>query len=155
MQNACSPHPKGPFTNDVSREGEGGGWPISDERRRGCLDLVLTRGGRGVQNPENVADVIYERPLMRFMKADFYFSLFVTKLHAILSSAITGAEKMVCNQRRTEAGASHFFGLCTSATDSKLDDFTAPLAQEMHTCMSSEDRTSSISTIYPRIWEYL
>ena len=25
----------------------------------------------------------------------------------------TGAEKMVCNQRRTEAGASHFFGLCT------------------------------------------
>ena len=53
--------------------------------------------------------------LMRFMKADFYFSLFVTKLHAILSSAIT------------------------SATDSKLDDFTAPLAQEMHTCMSSED----------------
>ena len=25
----------------------------------------------------------------------------------------TGAEKMVCSQRRTEAGASHFFGLCT------------------------------------------
>ena len=25
----------------------------------------------------------------------------------------TGAEKMVCNQRRTEAGANHFFGLCT------------------------------------------
>ena len=25
----------------------------------------------------------------------------------------TGTEKMVCNQRRTEAGASHFFGLCT------------------------------------------
>ena len=25
----------------------------------------------------------------------------------------TGAEKMVCNQRRTEAGASHFFGLCS------------------------------------------
>ena len=81
--------------------------------------------------------------LMRFMKADFYFSLFVTKLHAILSSAITEAEKMVCNQRRTEAGASHFFGFCTSAMDSKLDDFTAPLAQEMHTCMSS-DRVQTI-----------
>ena len=39
---------EGPFTNDVSREGEGGGWPISDERRRGCVDLVLTRGGEGV-----------------------------------------------------------------------------------------------------------
>ena len=25
----------------------------------------------------------------------------------------TGAEKMVCSQRRTEAGASHFFGLCS------------------------------------------
>ena len=37
----------GPFTNDVSREGEGGGWAISDERRRGCVDLVLTRGGGG------------------------------------------------------------------------------------------------------------
>ena len=57
---------------------------------------------------------------MRFMKADFYFSLFVTKLRAILSSAITGAEKMVCNQRRTEAGASHFFGLCIYPEDSKI-----------------------------------
>ena len=38
---------KGPFTNDVSREGEGGGCPISDERKGGCVDLVLTRGGRG------------------------------------------------------------------------------------------------------------
>ena len=43
---------KGPFTNDVSREGEGGGWPISDERRRGCVDLVLTRGGRGSKIPK-------------------------------------------------------------------------------------------------------
>ena len=39
--------PRGPFTNDVSREGEGGGWPISDERMGGCMDLVLTRGGGG------------------------------------------------------------------------------------------------------------
>ena len=54
---------KGPFTNDVSREGEGGGWPISDERKGGCVDLVLTRGG--VKNPENLADVICERPLKR------------------------------------------------------------------------------------------
>ena len=38
---------KGPFTNDVSREGEGGGWPISDERKRGCVNLVLTRGAGG------------------------------------------------------------------------------------------------------------
>ena len=53
---------KGPFTNDVSREGEGGGWPISDERKGGCVDLVLTRGREGVQNPENLADVICERP---------------------------------------------------------------------------------------------
>ena len=35
---------KGPFTNDVRREGEGGGWPISDDRKGGCVDLVLTRG---------------------------------------------------------------------------------------------------------------
>ena len=54
---------RGPFTNDVSREGEGGGWPISDERKGGCVDLVLTRGREGVQNPENLADVICERPL--------------------------------------------------------------------------------------------
>ena len=52
----------GPFTNDVSREGEGGGWPISDERKGGCVDLVLTRGREGVQNPENLADVIYVWP---------------------------------------------------------------------------------------------
>ena len=54
---------KGPFKNDVSREGEGGGWPISDERRRGCVDLVLTRG-EGVQNPKNFADVLYESSLI-------------------------------------------------------------------------------------------
>ena len=38
---------KGPFRNDVSIEGEGGSWPISDERKGGCVDLVLTRRGRG------------------------------------------------------------------------------------------------------------
>ena len=53
---------RGPFTNDISREGEAGGWLISDERKGGCVDLVLTRGGGG-PNPENLADVIYERPL--------------------------------------------------------------------------------------------
>ena len=35
-----------PFINDVSREGKGGGWPISDEMKGGCVDLVLT--GKGV-----------------------------------------------------------------------------------------------------------
>ena len=28
------------------------------------MDLVLTRGREGVQNPKNLADVICERPLM-------------------------------------------------------------------------------------------
>ena len=41
---------KGPFTNDVSGEGEGGGWPISDDRRRRLRDLYTKnsdKGGRG------------------------------------------------------------------------------------------------------------
>ena len=38
------------------------GYPISDQRKKGCVDLVLTRG-EGVQNPENLADVIYVWPL--------------------------------------------------------------------------------------------
>ena len=38
------------------------------------------------------------------------------------SDLTTGAEKMVCNQRRTEAGASHFFGL--SPSDSKWCSWT-------------------------------
>ena len=42
---------KGPFKNDVSIEGEGGGWPITDESKGGWVDLVLTRGREGVQNP--------------------------------------------------------------------------------------------------------
>ena len=32
---------KGPFTNDVSREGEGGGYPNSDAVRGGCVILLL------------------------------------------------------------------------------------------------------------------
>ena len=32
---------KGPFTNDISREGEGGGCPNSDAVRGGCVILVL------------------------------------------------------------------------------------------------------------------
>ena len=47
---------KGPFKNDVSREGEGGGWLISDEGKGGCLDLVLTWGGGG---PKNLAELIH------------------------------------------------------------------------------------------------
>ena len=29
--------------------GEGGGWPISDQRKGGCVDLLLTRGREGVK----------------------------------------------------------------------------------------------------------
>ena len=61
---------KGPFTNDVSGEGEGGGWPISDDRRRRLRDLYTKnsdKGGEGVKNLKNLADVIYERPLMMLM----------------------------------------------------------------------------------------
>ena len=47
-------------TNDVCTEGEG--QPKSDQRLPGCVNLVLTRG-EGVQNPENLADVICEWPL--------------------------------------------------------------------------------------------
>ena len=56
--------PKGACTNDVSREGEGGGYPNSDGRRGGCvisIVKILTRG-EGVKNPENLADVICEWP---------------------------------------------------------------------------------------------
>ena len=53
---------KGPFTNDISREGEAGGWLISDERKGGCVDLVLT-GREGVKNPKNLVDIICEQPL--------------------------------------------------------------------------------------------
>ena len=46
------------MTSLERERGEEGGWPISDERKGGCVDLVLTRGREGVQNPENLADVI-------------------------------------------------------------------------------------------------
>ena len=39
---------EGPFTNDVQSEGKWG-WPNSDQRKGGCVNLVLTRG---VQNPK-------------------------------------------------------------------------------------------------------
>ena len=35
---------KGPFTNDVSREGEGGGYSNADVVRGGCVILVLEIG---------------------------------------------------------------------------------------------------------------
>ena len=50
----------GRYTYDVCCERGGGGWPISDERRGGCKDLVLTRGREGVQNPKKFVDVLYE-----------------------------------------------------------------------------------------------
>ena len=45
---------------------------ISDDREGGCVDLVLARGREGVQNPENLADVICERPL-RYQLTDYVF----------------------------------------------------------------------------------
>ena len=53
MSLGLSEYDKGPFTNDVRREGEGGGKPISDDRKGGCVDLVLTKGGRGSKIPQN------------------------------------------------------------------------------------------------------
>ena len=56
----------GACTNDVSREGEGGGYPNSDGRRGRLRDLYSKnsdKGGEGVKNPENLADVICEWPL--------------------------------------------------------------------------------------------
>ena len=56
---------KGACTNDVSREGEGGGYPNSDGRRGRLRDLYSNnsnKGGEGVKNPENLADVICEWP---------------------------------------------------------------------------------------------
>ena len=35
---------------------------ISDQRKGGCVNLVLTTGREGVQNPKNLADVIPVRP---------------------------------------------------------------------------------------------
>ena len=69
LMNQLNKHHLGPFTNDVSGEGEGGGWPISDDRRRRLRDLYTKnsdKGGEGVQNPKNLADVICEWPLSNF-----------------------------------------------------------------------------------------
>ena len=35
---------RGPCTDDISREREEEGWPKSDQRKGGCVNLVLTRG---------------------------------------------------------------------------------------------------------------
>ena len=56
---------KGACTYDVCSKGEGGGWLNSDQRKGGCVDLVLTRGREGVKNPENLTDVICEWPLSK------------------------------------------------------------------------------------------
>ena len=55
--------PQGACTYDFCTEGEGGGCPISDQRKGGCVDLVLTKGREGVQNLNNLADVICASPL--------------------------------------------------------------------------------------------
>ena len=38
-----------------------GGWPKSDHKKGGCVNLVLTKGG--IKNPNNVVDIICELPL--------------------------------------------------------------------------------------------
>ena len=38
-----------------------GGWPNSDHKKGGCMDLMLTWGG--VKKPNNVVDIICELPL--------------------------------------------------------------------------------------------
>ena len=53
----------GVCTYDVCPEGEGRGWLNSDQRKGGCVNLVLTRGREGVQNLENLADIICASPL--------------------------------------------------------------------------------------------
>ena len=50
---------KGPLTNDVSTEGQGG-YPISDLRKEVCVDLILKRE---TKMPQNLADIICEWPL--------------------------------------------------------------------------------------------
>ena len=62
---------KGRCTNDIFSGG--GGQPISDQRKGGCVDLALTRGREGVQNPENLADVICACPLSA---TEEYFNCF-------------------------------------------------------------------------------
>ena len=50
----------------TSAEGEGGGYPNSDGRRGRLSDRYSNnsdKGGEGVKNPENLADVICEWPL--------------------------------------------------------------------------------------------
>ena len=39
----------------------GGGYPNSDQRKGGCVDLILTRG-EGANSPKNLADVVHGRP---------------------------------------------------------------------------------------------
>ena len=53
---------KGGCTYDICPEGEGGDWLNSDQRKGGSVNLVLTRGRKGVQNLENLADVICASP---------------------------------------------------------------------------------------------
>ena len=58
------PHSKGTCTYDVCSEGEGGGWLNSDQRKGGCVDLILTREREGVKNHANLANVICKSPLL-------------------------------------------------------------------------------------------
>ena len=39
-----------------------GGYPNADQRQGDCVDLLLTRGREGVNNPKNLADIICMPP---------------------------------------------------------------------------------------------
>ena len=54
---------RGRCPNDVSTEGEGGGQPNSDKRKGGCVNLVLTRGGRGSKIPKIQKTSYVNRPI--------------------------------------------------------------------------------------------
>ena len=62
---------QGPFTNDVCNGGRDY-WPNYDQRKGGCVDLVLslrlgTDKETGVKYPDNLADIICECPPPRLL----------------------------------------------------------------------------------------
>ena len=53
---------RGPYLNDVRQSGGEEGLPNSDQRKGGCVNLVLRRGEDGVKNPDHLVYVIYVWP---------------------------------------------------------------------------------------------
>ena len=60
----------------------------SDKRKRCCVDLALTRGREGVQNPEILEDVICACPLYAYMSASEANSSY-KRCHSPCESKIT------------------------------------------------------------------